>query len=566
LKKRISFLFTLSFFTIFFVFSQEELPQEEISIEFSDENETEEHIDEIIEIQIPETENETATEIVPDKTVSAYEADAVFIINSFSFKISGITRRFALINKGELEEGEEITGFSNLKKYIKEKQQILYNERTLESVSINYSVGQKREDGKYPVDLEITTKDTWNIYAVPKPQYSTNSGFKLTVNYRDYNFLGTLVPLRFDVGYRYSENNRNYFTFMLDTDTPFVFFNLNWNFIFYNSIDYSPQLEKKFLYKNTTGFQVQLPFKKTVFIVGFKESLFLNQEHDETYKQPPYNYGDNQDGLYFSSNPYIHWVIPTGVEAKNFGQIYYTPYFNAAINHELPRWPLDDIKNEKTLSLGHSISFGRIDWNDNLRNGLSVNAGNSYNYSFRNKRHDVRPLDINYQLSITGHHIFKKDLFGFSTRFLLRHWLFDAVHDNAGDVLRGIRDNNVLANFMMSVNLDFPFKVLEARPDQWFGVSQFKLFNFDLYLSPIMDAAVFHHPDHQTVIGFRNFLFTGGIEAIFFPLRMRSIQLRMSFGLNFSGGELSNNLRPVGGYDPSSASKYEIYIGTDFHF
>ena len=582
MKKRIAFLFLLAFFPFFTVFSQEESPVEffdiiepeeliqedfEIQItetgnEFLDINEPEELIQEDFETQITETGNDTAIETVSEY----YEVDAVFVINSFNFKITGMTRKFALINKGELEEGEEIPGFSNLEKYIHEKQQLLYNERALQSVSIDYSVGQKRGDGKYPVDLEITTRDSWNIIAVPKPQYSTNSGFKLTVNYRDYNFLGTLVPLRFDIGYRYSEKNRNYFTFMLDTDTPFVFLKHNWNFIFFNSIDISPQLEKRFIYKNTTGFQVQLPFKKTVFFVGFKESLFVNQEHDEVDKDV-YGYGDNQKGLYFSSNPYIQWVIPTGIEVRNFGQIHYTPNLGANINHELPPWPLDDVKNEKTLYWGHSLSFGRIDWNNDLRNGLSAVINNSYNYSFRKKRLDEEhPLDINYQLSVIGHHILKKDFMGVSGRILLRHWLLNSIHDSGGDVLRGIPDKNIHTDFMLSLNLDFPLKVFEARPDQWFGVSFFRIFNFDLYLSPIIDMAIYHHPNHQTVIGFRNFLFTGGIEAIFFPLRMRSIQLRMSFGYNLSGRKLSDNLIS-GIYNPYTVdSNIEIFIGTEFHF
>jgi hypothetical protein len=553
LKKRIIFLFILIFIPLFLVFSQEELTSEIINLD--EENK--------IEVQIPQTGNETTTETVSDKTVPKYEAGAVFIINSFDFKISGITRQFALINKGELEEGEEITGFSNLEKYIHEKQQILYNERALESVSIDYFIGQKREDGKYPVDLLITTKDSGNIIVLPKPpQYDTNSGLKLTVNYRDYNFLGTLVPLRFDIGYRYDEYKRNYFTFMLDTDTPFVFLNLNWNFIFYHSIDVSPNLDRKFIYKNVTGFQVQLPYKKTVFIVGFRESFFVNQEHDEAQK---IYYGDNQKGLYLSSNPYVHWVIPTGFEVRNFGQIYYIPYFSANINHELSSWPLDDIKNEKTLSLGHSLNFGRVDWNDNFRSGLYVNISNGYSYSFRNKRYDVRPVDINYQLSFTYHHILKKDFLGASGRVLLRHWLFDVKHESAGDVLRGIRDKDIHANFMLSLNLDLPVKVLEVRPADWFGISKFRIFNFDFYLGPIMDTAIFHHPDHQTAIGFRNFLLTGGIEAVFFPLRWRSLHLRMSFGLNLSRMALSDNII-TGGYNPSSAGKYELYMGTDFHF
>lgn len=556
MKKRIGFLLVFMIFIRFSVFSQEDFFEDFLYDGIVD-------IVEEIEEETNETEPEIITEFVSeDEIASEYEDDAVFIIDSFDFNIKGITRQFALINKGELKKGEQITGYANLLEYILNKQQLLYNQRALESVSIQPLIGQKTEDGKYPVELVITTKDSWNIIALPKPQYSTNSGFKLTINLRDYNFFGTLMPLRIDLGYRYDEKKRNYVSLMLDSDIPFMLFNLNWNFIFVNNFEYRPHFKEPYYFNNTTGLQVQLPLASTTVVIGFKESLFINQENADGDKPA---FGDYQEGLYFSSNPYIHWVIPTGIEAGEHGQIYYVPYISASINHELSKWPLSDIKTDPNLAFGHSLSFGRIDWKENFRDGTSVNISNSYNYSFRNKRYELRPLDIYYQLSAIGHYILKEDTAGFSGRILYRHWLFSVVHTEAGDVLRGIPDNNVSANFMISLNFDFPVKVLEARPAQWFGIGKFRVFNFDLHLSPFLDIAIFHHPDHQTAFSFRNFLFSGGLEAVVFPQIIRSLNLRMSFGLNLTKFDLSPN-SIKSGYDPRQAGRYEIYIGTDYHF
>ena len=107
-------------------------------------------------------ESNSPREVLPD--------DSIYVINSFVFNIDGYTRPYALINKGDLIAGEEISGLSNLEKYVQDKTQLLYNERVLDSVSMEYFVGQMRENGKYPVDLVVNVKDTWNIVAIPRPK------------------------------------------------------------------------------------------------------------------------------------------------------------------------------------------------------------------------------------------------------------------------------------------------------------------------------------------------------------------------------------------------------------
>jgi hypothetical protein len=464
--------------------------------------------------------------------------ESIFVINSFVFNVDGQTRHFALINKGNFIKGEEIAGISGLEKYIQDKTQILYNERVLESVSIEHSIGQMREDGKYPVDLVVNVKDSWNIIAIPRPMYSSNSGLDISIKARDYNFLGTMTPLRLDLGYRYDEQGRNFFLFMLDTDIPFTAFGLNWNFIFVNNFEYRPDLELPFYYENTTGLSVQLPVGPTTVTAGFDESLTLNEEIYGGYFQ---------EGIYLSSRPYISWRIPTGFEIDGLGEPIYTLGISATFNHGFPQWPLKTAREGPYMNFYHRLDIGRINWIGNFQKGVSVNIYNSFSYNFYNLRNDLEPLSSYYSISGRGYFIIN-DFFGISARMLYRHWI-NGRNGNAGDVLRGVIDRDINADYMLSFNLDFPVRVLRFKPSEWFGISKLRIFNFDLHLAPIVDAALYHEPASGTVHGFSNLKLTGGLEAVVFPDFIRSLFLRVSLGLTLP------NLK-----------NYEIYIGTDFHY
>jgi hypothetical protein len=478
-------------------------------------------------------------------------SDSVFIINSFEFNIDGFTRPYALINKGDLIKGEIITGLSNLEKYIQEKTQALYNERVLESVEINYTVAQVQEDGMYPVDLVINIKDTWNIVAIPRPRYSSNTGFDITLKARDYNFLGTMSPLRLDLGYIYDEKGRNSLILELDSNIPFRAFGLNWNIKFFNAFNYRPDTGQPFYYRNITGLSVELPVKFTAITIGFDESILINDENADIYKPL---YGNFQDGLYMSSNPYIAWKIPTGIEAGEWGELVYTPGISATLNHEFPAWPLDDIRKGPFLTFSHTLGFRHIDWIGNFQRGLDVFIYNSFNSDFFNYDRGANPLKADLKLSGTGHFIVN-NFFAISSRVMYRQWFYmeqASMQTGSGDALRGILDKDINADYMLSLNLDFPARVLKFSPSVWFNNPILRIFNFDLHLSPIIDTALYHDPVKNIDFNFKNILVTGGMEAVIFPEFFRSLYLRISFGWNltdFSGGRNS-----------------EIYIGTDFHY
>ena len=475
--------------------------------------------------------------------------ETIYVINSFDFIVDGYTRAYALIYNAELVKGEEITGLSNLNKFIREKQQLLYNQRVLESVRVEHTIGDELPDGKYPVDLVFYVKDTWNIMAIPRPQYSTNSGFDITIKARHYNFLGTMNSLRVDLGYGYDQDGYHSISAMIDTDIPFRFLGLNWTFGFYNSYDYRPNKDLSHYYRNKTGLSVELPFRRTTFDIGFTETFIVNEENSSTYWK---EYGEFQKGFYMTSNVYVSWKIPTGLSYYDLSEVNYTPRISATFVHEFSKWPIDDFRKGPSLNFSHSLSFSRINWDGNFQTGASASISNSVNFNFHSLKKDEQPWDTNISISGTGH---KKitDFFGISSRIMYRHYFLEGNNDNAGDALRGVRDNSVTANYMLSLNFDLNFRVFKFRPSVWSNNHRFwRIFDFDFHMIPIVDFAFYNNPIDQDVFGLENLLLTCGMEAIIFPVRWRSLFLRVSFALNLSPGEKS--------------SRYEIFIGTELHY
>jgi hypothetical protein len=524
LKKSWFFLTALFVFTAFFLFSQETEPVDQDQAE----------------LETPET-----SELIP-----LHDDETLFVISGFEFDITGRTRPFALLYHAELKIGEVIHGQAELDEFIADKTQMLINQRVLrDNVIITYSVGEQRENGAYPVILTIKVEDSRNIIALPQPRYSSNSGLNLTVKARDYNFLGTMRPLRLDVGYSYDEEGRNFFNLMLDTDTPFRLFNLDWNFNFDHSFTYRPNLSEPYYYNNITGISVEIPFKRTTITTGFNESFVVNPEISRIYWD---KYGRFQKGLYMSSNPYINWIIPTGFHYYHLGEVYYVTSVSSTFNHEFPPWPLFYFLKGPWLSFSHGFTFGRVDWVDNFRKGVSASISNGFSYDFYDSPEDLTPLSASLNLSASGFKIIGKRS-SFSTRLLYRHWFFDDYTISGGDVVRGIPDNDIVANYMFSLNLELTYKLFKFMPSSWFKNEKWRLFDFDFHVTPFVDMALYNNPITQEPFGFENMLLGAGLEVIVFPLRFRSLFLRASAALGVETGRLGKGF-----------SK-ELYIGTDLH-
>jgi len=418
----------------------------------------------------------------------------IFVIESFFFNIDGITRQNAIIKTANLKTGEELSGHTSLEKYIQEKTQLLYNQRALESVFLEYSVGQVNGEGKYPVEILVNVKDTNNFFIFPDPQYSTNYGIGLALIFTHNNFFGTMSPFKTKIGYKYNEYGQSNYILSLETNAGLRFFGINWNYLFLNEIKYRPYLEEPLYYRNASGLSAALPVGFFTFSPGINFSFIYNDEmriNDASYSG--YNY----------------------------------------------------------LFFGPEVKISRIDWIGNFRKGFLLSVNQFYYYHFYLNKDEVNPWGILNIVSAVIH-LNLTEFFGASSRLMFRYWAISSLSRYAGDALRGIPDKDINADMMLSLNMDFPFKVFMFRPAEWFNYKKFEFFNFDLHFVPVIDTAVYRNPLINTENIYDNILLSGGIEAILYPQKFRSFCLRVSYGKNLK--EKIDN------------SNYELYIGGSFFY
>jgi len=235
-------------------------------------------------------------------------------------------------------------------------------------------------------------------------------------------------------------------------------------------------------------------------------------------------------------------------------EVKYTFGISGIFSHEFDKWPLADYLKGPFLTFAHNINFDSVNWIGNFRSGIKADINNSFTYNFFYS--DAQAWQADLDISAAFFFIVS-DFLGISARLLYRHWFFTdfvnklGYHDEAGDALRGIINTEIIANLMLSLNLDFSFKILEFRPSKWIKDSSFwRTFDFDFHAGPFFDAAIYNNPSNNE--GFKNVLLTAGVEAFMFPLRWQSFFLNISYGHNFSLGE--------------KKSKYELFIGMEAHY
>jgi outer membrane protein assembly factor BamA len=487
-----------------------------------------------------------------DNTIAIDESEIVYVIRGFDFDIAGRTKPHYLELYGEFREGDRIQGKENFDSYLARRTQVLNNQRVLDDTAtqIEYFLGDPEDDGAIPVRLLVHVKDAMNFIIVPYPKYDSNDGFSITLKARDYNFLGTMNTLAIDLGYKLDNNNKSIFSFSIDSDTPFQAFGLDWNLNFDNS--FSLTIGEPLYYENVTGLSVNIPTGSIVTTIGFNHYLTINEKSVSTL-------------AYGSTELFASWRIPLGIEVGDFGGLYYSPRVSGRISYPYSR--MDNTRKPVT-TLGHSLGFGRVDWIGNLRKGLSASIGNSNSWYFG--RSDNAPLSIRLDVDAAFYWAFN-NIIGLTSRLKYRQlWHWSGKENNwyhissAGDYLRGVPNNALSAEYMLSLSLDLPVRVLRFWPSEWFNKEGLRFFNFEMYFSPFIDLAMVKGSlnDSAITFSFDNMIKTTGLEVIVFPGIIRSIQIRGSLGFNI------DTLRKDGlslkwGFFPQW---HEIYIGIDLFY
>jgi hypothetical protein len=513
----------------------------------------------------PGTESTAALpEIPPDQTAESVpetdNSNTVYYIKDIEFDRSGyrirtgVSRTFALLKQGDFKIGERITGKNKLEEYRLDKTQILINHRVLDRVNIDLTFEEPEADGSVPVILHVTTVDTATIIALPQPRFDDNEGFRIVLKARDYNFLGTMNPLRFDFGYEWDKTRRenSYFS-LFDSDTPFRLFGFLWNFDFDNYFSYTPQAP--FHYKNTSGLNMDLPVSFTTITFGLQETFVVNEDNLTTYPEDyPKLWVQQQEGgrykeFYMSTTLSALWKIPTKIFVGKFGELNYSPQIEERFNYT-PGGDIGYLRRGPITTLSHTLGFSRIDWLGNFRNGLaaSINNTNAYNSSGKDWTNSLN-------VSFTGH-IRLFSFFGASGKLQYRDWFHD-TYTEAGDSLRGIRNDELQAVRMLSLSMDFPFRIFMFTPSDWFNMRALRFMNLEFHLAPIVDVALLVEPQKQKISP-DNIRVTAGMEMVVFSHFWRNLYIRFSGGLNLR--------KLINTGSVADRSLWELFLGMEHHF
>lgn len=476
-----------------------------------------------------------------------------YYIRSIIFDITGITKPVSLYNAAEIKEGEILADNETLESYVKIKTQLLKNSRVFEDVEIHYSFGDPEETGHIPVDLLIKTVDTWNVIALPYFKYDSSNGLEISAKIRDYNFLGTMQPLKIDLGYtiereaiKTKEFDRSAFIIDIDSNYPFKAWDQNWNFDFDHFLSYTNKYG--FEYNNTTGLRLTLPTHNTTIMLSAYQGIYVNEENADIYK---IKYGERYQGYWYLSNWLrADWSIPTPFEFNDFEKILYIPSLQVKENYR----PFGDIGEERVGPVGtiaQELFFGRVDWIDNFRKGLIVTLTNTNDYNFYKQT-----WNKSFQAEYIGHFPLLS-FFAFSVRMLGAVY-FDEADERGGLPIRGIIDSAINTNYGVYTNLDLPIQVLRFVPSEWFGKPWMRYFNFEQQWSPFIDMALIQDTLHKREFSVNNMIITSGIEIVTFPLFIRSFFLRMSLGFDVREAIRIKAL-PDGNFR-------EIFIGLGHHY
>jgi hypothetical protein len=473
----------------------------------------------------------------------------VYVIRSVEYRITGKTKETALEREGEFKKGERFTGREALETYRAEKLQTLYNIRALdgEKCSVEYRLGEAEEDGAIPVYLELAVTDSSNLVILPEPKYDSNSGFTLSLKAREYNFLGTLSPLKIDLVWGSDDKDRTSAGFLVDFALPFSAAGFDWAFTAFNEFKY--YLEGEPVYNKTAfGIAVELPVSFTAFTFGFEQGIVIHE--DNTARIARTSVYDQYHDWYMYSKLSADWKIPTPLQAGTFGRVVYTPGVYGVINYQ-PSGDVGDYRRGVRTGFNQTIGFGRINWTGNFRQGLKVSlfTGSEYNF-FR--RDWINSAGVQAE----GHMQVSK-IFGISGRLLYTKWWND-YYDNAGDVIRGYNDNELDAAQRLSLNLEFPFRLTRFVPSEWSGNRKFRYFDFEQHWSPFIDLVMLDAVDENFTFNPDSIIPGAGLEIITFPLTWRSFYIRASAGWNLK--ELMRT-----GKLPSGIHR-EIYMGLGHYY
>lgn len=466
-----------------------------------------------------------------------------FRISDVTYSIKGSTREFPLSQKVDIDRDRIFDSESALRAYVSDLEIRLRNQRVFESASVDIDIAPAT-DGVAPVKLTVKTVDTWNIIALPYPKFDSNNGYQIKLKLKNYNFFGSMEEMNWDAIFNIDNNGDKDLETNFDFSIPFELkgYAAKWSIVSSLIIPFNEVPE----YNLTTGFDFTLPTSFADMHIGVKQGMSINDRDDDDKIV--------DDRFFLTETAYVNLPY-TLHEFEYVGKLQWTP--EISINQN---WNMNGIKDPDLtgpdFTVKHSLSLGRTDWIGNFRKGFNLSVSNEYVYDIYQKS----GWEISVSGEAAGYATFF-DRIGINSRITGFHDFFDEVEDDAGDKLRGILDSRITTNSMVTFNFDLPVRIMRVDFEEITGVSWTRYISFDMHASPFFDMALTHDQVTDRYFSLKDGWYSGGLEIIVYPFKMRSIYARASVGFDLSEVAKSGKLTGNATRDGESVHEYFVGIG-----
>ena len=467
--------------------------------------------------------------------------DTAYKIESVEYSIKGLTKAGPLSVKVPIDKNRVFASREEFDTYIAELNTEFHNMRTIESHEITFDFLEP-QNNITPVKLKIHVKDTWNIIALPYPSFDSNRGLQFKLKLKDFNFLGSLEPLTMDLIYNRNNEGKSSFEFGSGFTLPFYINPVN--FLWTTNMGISINEDKKLDFDFDTGLSAscKLGVDWITLTAGITQSIDVSASPSE------------KD--YYLTNGFYTSLAFDIYKNQTLGTITWTPYFGIDGN-----WKFTKItkENKKGLNINwsHSFGMGKVNWINNFRQGFTVNLDNSYKYNTYKKGN----VDVSFNLETKGFYSFL-DRVGLYGRLDFFYNLFGKTSsEHTGKILRGILNKRIETDTAFSFNFDVPIKIGVFKWEEITGVEWTRFFGFELHITPFFDMALVHDTESNTYYNLKHGWYSGGFEIIMYPIKMRSIYARISYGhdlreIKNKDGYAKRDGKPVS----------EIFIGIGLHY
>ncbi len=461
---------------------------------------------------------------------------AAYRLESIEYRLEGRTRQWVLEDLLELEPGMTFPDEISLETHLADQQQRLINQRALQEGLVTAEL-ETDSPQPIPVHVTVTTRDTWNIIALPYAKYDSNSGLLLSLRGRDYNFFGTLSTLEANLDYEFTEDEENLVTLSSNFSLPFNMLERQWRLIMDQSLEIGA---------DDLDFEFGLGLGHTFQGLGLDWEAVYSQSYRYLTND---EYSDNSYG---TSRLALSTSIATPVVLPGFGQVTYGPSLYTETSYR-PGGMSEERRGLRT-GFDHGLGAGGSDWIGNYRRGLrlTIDNDNSYNINENAWDSDITARVSGYlPLWQPAEDVWPKA--GVSASLSTFYLLTGASEDQDDAVkdARGLLDDTMQGDLGVFANLDAVITVWTLEP---IFEAQFGVF-FDTAL--VRDLRV-DFTDSTSFDSERDLRFGSGIEVIGFPLFARSLYVRGSLGFDLR--EIADGTHPLDG------NAREIFIGLGHHY